>query len=320
MSMVGIPSLLHRIFIKDGRLHPLWRAGFYIVAYVVMTLIMQFAVLIPYMFYKVLTGVSPEAAGQEILGGPSPSLLGFVLAVLGLLGVLVLTYTFRRFLDRESFVSLGFRRHRWVLDTAFGFLLGGVFMAGVFFFEWGAGLLIVERTVWDSRSVTTLITTLLFFIIAGTNEEVVFRGYLIPNLQGGVGSVAAVIVSSLLFGIFHVLNPNVSLIAIVNIALAGVVYAYAYLLSRNLWLPIALHFSWNFFQGAVFSMPVSGLVVRGLLETSPQPGADLITGGVFGPEAGLSGFVALILTCTCLWFWSLAGSYADNPASGEDMR
>jgi membrane protease YdiL (CAAX protease family) len=323
MSATGISYLLRRIFIKDERLHPLWRAAFYIIAYVVVTLIAQLAVLVPYMLYQILTGVSSAAVEQALLGGPSPSSLEFVLAMLEFLVVLVLTYLFRHFLDREGFASMGFRHHRWALDTAFGFLLGFVLMAGIFFAEWGSGLLTIERATWDAESVTTVVgnltLSLLFFIVAGTNEEIVFRGYLIPNLRQGIGTVAAVILSSLVFGVFHALNPNVSLIAILNIALAGVVFAYAYLLSGNLWLPIAFHFSWNFFQGSVFSLPVSGIVVKGLLITHPRSGADLITGGIFGPEAGLSGFAAMAAACVFLWLWARAIAYADGPASAEDV-
>ncbi|MCD6554516.1 MAG: CPBP family intramembrane metalloprotease [Anaerolineae bacterium] len=318
MSMMGIRHLLRRIFIKDEKLHPLWRASFYVIAYVVVTLSIQLAVLTAYMFYQLLMGMSPAEVEQTLLGGPSPSALEFVLLILEFAVVLGLTYVFRHFLDRESFASLGFRRHRWVLDAVFGLLLGFVLMAGIFFAEWGAGLLTIERTVWDADSVATAVSnlalSLLFFIIAGTHEEIVFRGYLIPNLREGIGVVAAVIVSSLVFGVFHALNPNVSLVALLNIALAGVVFAYAYLLSGNLWLPIAFHFSWNFFQGAVFSLPVSGIMVRGILVTHPRPGADLITGGAFGPEGGLSGFAAMAVACIFLWLWSRAIASADSPA------
>ncbi|MBC7250885.1 MAG: CPBP family intramembrane metalloprotease [Anaerolineae bacterium] len=301
-------QVLHRIFIKDRRLHPLWRASFYLSAYVLVTLVVQIAALSLYMLYSLSKGVTPLAVGQAILGGPSPTWLELVLTGLGFLVVLVLTYLFRRFLDGKDFVTLGFRRQRLLLDTAFGLALGFVLMAGIFFVEWGLGLLAVEHQVWDERAIIKAVgdvsLALLFFAIAGANEEIVFRGYVLPNLTEGMGRVAAVIVSSLVFGVFHVWNPNVSFIAIVNISLAGVVFAYAYLLSGNLWLPMALHFSWNFFQGAVFSLPVSGIVVRGLLETHPRPGADWITGGAFGPEAGLSGLVALLLAGVFLWLWS----------------
>ncbi len=301
-------QVLHRIFIKDRRLHPLWRASFYLIAYVLVTLVVQVAALSLYMLYSLLKGAAPLAVGQAILGGPSPTWPELVLTGLGFLVVLALTYLFRRFLDGKDFVTLGFRRQRLFLDTAFGLMLGCVLMAGIFFVEWGLGLLTVERRIWDAGAVIKAVgdvsLSLLFFAIAGANEEIVFRGYVLPTLAEGMGRGAAVVVSSVVFSIFHVLNPNVSLVAIVNISLAGVVFAYAYWLSGNLWLPMALHFSWNFFQGAVFSLPVSGIVVRGLLQTHPRPGAEWITGGVFGPEAGLSGSLALILACAFLWVWS----------------
>lgn len=311
MSIPGFRPLLLRVFTRDGRLHPLWRVFFYLVTYVTANLVIQVSVVFPYFFYKLMIGASPADVGRALLGGPSPSLLEFFLTVLSFGAVLGITYLFRRFLDRASFVTLGFRRRRVKSDMVFGILLGFVLMAGLFFAEWGAGLLAVEHKRWDGAVAITAVynvsISLLFFIVAAANEEIVFRGYLIPNLEEEINKIAAVIVSSLVFGAFHVLNPHANLIAIINIALAGAVFAYAYLSSGNLWLPIAFHFAWNFFQGAVFSLPVSGLVMRGLLITHPRPGFDLITGGAFGPEAGLSGFIALVLACVCLRLWSRAG-------------
>lgn len=308
MSIPGFRPLLLRVFTKDGRLHPLWRAFFYLVVYVVVTLVIQISVVFTYFFYKLMLGVSPADVGRALLGGPSPSVVECVLIVLELLTALGVTYVFRRFLDRASWVSLGFRRRNLGSDIALGILLGFVLMAGIFFAEWGSGLLIIERAAWNVEPLVVIMGNLAislpFFIAVGVHEEVVFRGYLVSNLEEGMDRVAAVIMSSLVFGAFHVLNPHANLIAIINIALAGAVFAYAYLSSGNLWLPIAFHFSWNFFQGPVFSLPVSGLVMRGLLIIHPRPGFDLITGGAFGPEAGLSGFIALVLACVCLRLWS----------------
>ncbi|MCR4407970.1 MAG: CPBP family intramembrane metalloprotease [Anaerolineae bacterium] len=310
MSIPGFRRLLLRVFTKDGRLHPLWRACFYLMTYVAVTLVIQISVVFPYFFYKLILGASPTDIGRALLGGPSPSVVECVLIVLELLTALGITYLFRRFLDRASFVSLGFRRRNLGTDIAFGVLLGLVLMAGIFFAEWGSGLLIIERAAWNVEPLAVimgnLVISLPFFIAVAVHEEVVFRGYLVSNLAEGMDKVVAVMVSSLVFGAFHVLNPHASLIAIVNIALAGVVFAYAYLSSGNLWLPIAFHFSWNFFQGPVFSLPVSGIVMRSPLVIHPRPGFDLITGGAFGPEAGLSGFVALVLAWAGLGLWSRA--------------
>jgi len=100
------------------------------------------------------------------------------------------------------------------------------------------------------------------------------------------------------------LNPNFNLFAALNIALAGVAFCYAYLITGNLWLPLAFHFSWNFFQGPVFSFPVSGMISGGLLLTQVSQAGSAITGGAFGPEGGLTGLGAQLLGLLILWLWA----------------
>jgi MYXO-CTERM domain-containing protein len=86
--------------------------------------------------------------------------------------------------------------------------------------------------------------------------------------------------------------------------LAGLLFAVAYLLTRNLWLPIALHFSWNYFQGPVFGFPVSGLRFPSLLALEISSGALPFSGGSFGPEGGLTGTLATLLGLAILWLWA----------------
>ncbi len=91
----------------------------------------------------------------------------------------------------------------------------------------------------------------------------------------------------MLFGYLHLSNPNATLLGALGVALAGVLYAAGYMLTRNLWLVIGLHWSWNFFQGAIFGVPVSGQSLQGVPVSATIAGPELWTGGAFGPEAGL---------------------------------
>ena len=93
-------------------------------------------------------------------------------------------------------------------------------------------------------------------------------------------------VSAGLFALLHAFNPGFGITALVGLFLAGVLLAGAYLATRQLWLPMALHLSWNFSEGPLFGFPVSGLPAEGLLTITPH-GPDAVTGGAFGPEAGL---------------------------------
>lgn len=296
-------AFLKSIFVKEGRLHPLLRSIFYLVAYVLVTVAAQTAFLTAYIIYRVASGESPQ-----IMQGVSPMsflldnpFLLLLIEAIGLAALLALTYAFRRYIDRESFVSLGFvRRKGWLAEIGWGVALGFVLMALIFAVEWGGGLLEVQGFAWEVKPLGTISGLLgqylLFSIMVAVSEEMVFRGYLLANLRQWRGDVLAILLSSILFGVFHGLNPHATPLALAQLVLAGVVFSLAFLVTGNLWLPMAFHFSWNFFEGPIFSFPVSGLELGGLLRLKVSETAPLITGGPFGPEAGLVGLGALSLT------------------------
>ena len=134
-------------------------------------------------------------------------------------------------------------------------------------------------------------------------EELVFRGYIQTNLQEGAGLPVALTLSSVLFGLFHALNPNVTRLGLLNIALAGVALGYGYAATKNLWLPIAYHLAWNFVQGPILGLPVSGMRYGGLLTVIDRGARPLITGGAFGPEGGILGTLVLLTTLPIFWWW-----------------
>jgi hypothetical protein len=113
-------------------------------------------------------------------------------------------------------------------------------------------------------------------------------------LESGLNTFWGVLISSAIFGIMHLGNPNATWISAVGILLAGVFLAFGYLRTRQLWLPIGLHIGWNFFEGVVFGFPVSGLDSYRFTHITIN-GPEIWTGGPFGPEAGLVLIPALIL-------------------------
>ena len=309
-------SDLRRFFIKDNRLHPGWRVTLYFITTLVGMLLTQVPIALVYMTHLTLSGLSLEAALSEIERLPLALTLPLTIAELGV--IFLLTYLFRRFLDRQSFTSLGFARRRgWLWEIGFGVILGFVLMGSIFLVEWARGWLTVGNGVWRFQTLGPALLMLAgyftLFILAGASEEIIFRGYILQNLREWPGTILAVIVSSLLFGLVHGLNPNFNLFAALNIALAGVAFCYAYLITGNLWLPLAFHFSWNFFQGPVFSFPVSGVISGGLLSTQVSQAESVITGGAFGPEGGLTGLGAQLLGLLILWLWAKRRAVMDLP-------
>jgi membrane protease YdiL (CAAX protease family) len=279
----------------------------YLVCYPLGLLAVQTPVVILYGVYLLSQDVG-DVAGLLAAIQPDRLPLWFhlLLKVAELLMLLPLTFAFRRLLDGRDLVSLGFRRGRgWTLDLLLGLALGGGQMLLTFGVEWLGGWLsvgLLDRTALMQGLAAGATATVLFALVA-LSEELIFRGYLLVNLRDGIGPLAALLLSSWLFGAFHLLNPNSSLLALVNIALAGLALGYSWLITGNLWLPMAYHLSWNFFQGPVFSLPVSGVRYGGLLAVSDQGTAPLFTGAAFGPEGGLVGTLALLSAFPILWLW-----------------
>ena len=149
----------------------------------------------------------------------------------------------------------------------------------------------------SSRSI--LYTLVMFGIIPGVMEELLFRGILFRHLEDFGGSWFALALTSALFGVAHIFNPNATIFSSFAIAVeAGVLLGGAYMLTRSLWAPIGLHAAWNFTQGEVFDVPVSGIDGTGLVEAKLS-GPELLSGGAFGLEASVIALV--IATGAGIW-------------------
>lgn len=234
------------------------------------------AIVIFYVFAKVLAIAS---SGLVPIGFAEAELISGVaaLAALLLVGLVI---------ERRSLARIGFPGRRLLPDLGRGFLLGGILLTLVVGGMALAGWYRVLGLGGDNAAMIALAGLGLTALI-GIAEEVVARGILFRILEEWVGSWIALAISGLAFGLAHLANPNSSLWAGIAIALeAGVLFGAVYIFSRSLWLPIGLHWSWNFFEGWVYGTPVSGIDTAGLLH-SDTAGPTLWTGGAFGPEAGL---------------------------------
>ncbi len=197
----------------------------------------------------------------------------------------------RRFLDRRSFVSLGLKLQRLALvDIAVGIGITFVMMGLIFAAEWALGWLRLNGFAWTAETpgslILNLVTWLAVFIAVGWNEELMSRGYHLQTIASGMGLPWGLLISSAIFGMLHLANPNATWLSAAGILFAGLLLGFAYIRTGQLWLSIGLHIGWNFFEGVVFGFPVSGLDTYRLAQTTVQ-GPTLWTGGAFGPEAGL---------------------------------
>jgi CAAX protease family protein len=131
-------------------------------------------------------------------------------------------------------------------------------------------------------------------IVAAFMEELLFRGILFRFIEEFAGSWAALVVTSALFGLAHIFNANATWTSSIAIMVeAGMLLGGAYMLARNLWLPMGLHAAWNFTQGFIFDVPVSGNDMHGLVQAKLS-GPVLLSGGAFGLEASMIGVILSI--------------------------
>jgi membrane protease YdiL (CAAX protease family) len=150
----------------------------------------------------------------------------------------------------------------------------------------------------------TLAVSLLVFVFAAAAEEIVFRGYPLQTLTRANLAWLGVLLTSVPFAAVHLNNPHaVPGFTFVNTALAGVWLAVAYLRTRSLWLPLALHWSWNWAQASLLGFPVSGIerIAPAPLLQAINAGPDWLTGGAYGIEGGAACTVALLVSTLFIW-------------------
>lgn len=224
--------------------------------------------------------------------------LAYYSSLLLVICILIATIIMVKLFEKRPLHSVGLPVHRRIMrEISQGLIIGGVMMSIVFLTQYGAGWIELEwRELGYFDFFAVIAITLLFFILAGFGEELFFRGYPFQTLVESIKAPAAVIIMSVAFSAAHSMNPNVSMPALFNIFLAGIWLSIAYLKTRTLWFPAGLHVSWNFFQGTIYSYPVSGQLLEDKsLFISSITGPAILTGGEFGPEGSLITTVVLIL-------------------------
>lgn len=230
--------------------------------------------------------------------------------------VLLATWLCARALDHRPLDAFGLHvSPRWWADFGAGLAIGVVLMTGIFLFELEAGwLTIVDRNVGPpERSFwLALAEPLAAFVAVGFYEELLCRGYHLRNLAEGLhgkwlGQRTALLLATLgsasVFGLMHAGNDNATAISSFNVGVAGIMLGLGLLWTGELALPIGLHISWNFCQGNVFGFPVSGNPMSTRVFAVVQQGDPLLTGGAFGPEAGVVGLVAMVIGAGMIAAW-----------------
>lgn len=212
--------------------------------------------------------------------------LALLVSVLVALVFVAMYAAFVRLIERRPRID-EFAPRGWAGELGGGLLTGAVlFSAVVAVIALGGGYHIV-----GTRSVAVLVPVLALAIVSGVTEEIVFRGLFFRLIERWLGTWIALAASAAFFGLGHIANPHSSWLAATAIALeAGIMLAGIYLITRRLWAAIGVHAAWNFVQGGIFGIPVSGGAVDGVLRPRIS-GSDLLTGGAFGAEASLPAII-----------------------------
>lgn len=141
---------------------------------------------------------------------------------------------------------------------------------------------------------------LMTYFVVAVGEEIVFRGIMFRLLDSQFNVWVALLISAVVFGIAHIINPNATAVSTIGISLAsGVLFGLLFKYYRTLWVPIGIHWSWNFVQGTVTGSPVSGMVPDYSILNSVTSGPELLTGGSFGPEASI--ILMILGLVLCIW-------------------
>lgn len=233
---------------------------------------------------------------SALTSASSPATLAVAAATL--LATILSVWVMRRWFGGPALLDLGLRRRPgWLADSLIGLALGPVMFLAILLLLLALGWAAVSAGTIDGRSLLIAFGT---YVLVAFSEEILARGWILQVLLRGRGTRAAVIGSAGIFAVLHALNPAFGLTALLGLFAAGLLFAQAYLVTRQLWLPVALHLSWNFAQGPIFGFPVSGLTGSGLLAVQ-STGPDVVTGGAFGPEAGLVLLVGIAVAAGCLY-------------------
>lgn len=237
-----------------------------------------------------LSEAVPMIAARKVFGPHAAPVVKGVVEMLVALWLILSWKGYKRWLERapDKQLPLAGALPEWAGGLAFGFLLFSA-MTGVV-------ALLGGFAIAGVRGLGDLWPILGMAALSGVGEEMVFRGVMLRQLERLVGTWLALALTSAFFGAAHLGNEGATWFAALAIAMeAGILLGAAYLVTRRLWLAMGIHSAWNFTQGWVYSVPVSGgKAPEGLLITSRQ-GPEWLTGGAFGLEASAVAMVVATL-------------------------
>jgi hypothetical protein len=228
----------------------------------------------------------------------------------------LLLFLFAKFVQKRDFKSTGIVKKGALIETLIGFVLGFVVSGGAIL----GMILLGGYKVLNVNTSANLVYPLILFFFAAAVEEVIFRLFIFQTCEKRWGTVKALTITSVLFGLIHMINTVKS--ASVEQQLTGCIFLIfeagfllnaVFLINRRVWLPLGMHWAWNFFEGPIFGTIVSGQNFGASFLIAQVSGSFLVNGGPFGPEGSVPGLIVGI-GCGALatWFAVTRGAWRER--------
>jgi membrane protease YdiL (CAAX protease family) len=211
----------------------------------------------------------------------------------GALTILFAAYVMVRFVERRSFMTLGFAPVRFIRDFTLGLIIGIIWLMVSLVILWLFGWLTPQVT--GQLDTSTLFIAALAMLLNTVVQEVLARSYIFQTIQAQSNATWAIIVTSIIFVLYHAAGLQGNWLPAINVFCAGVLFGVAYYRTGNLWLPIAIHFAWNLLLGPILGLSVSGQDLSNKWHIFTLQGPPLFTGGVFGVEGSVVVSLSTIL-------------------------
>lgn len=214
----------------------------------------------------------------------------FIMSLSSLIGTVLIIWYFTKNEKGRKSITDGFGIKNRLIDIIMGLGIGILIMSLGYLI-----LILLDEIIFVNFrfELSGLLYTILIFVFVSIMEEILIRGYVLRNLMISFNKYIALILSSILFAIMHGFNPNIDLFSLINLFIAGLLLGITYIYTKNLWFPIALHFSWNFTQ-AILGFNVSGNKSFSIVEFSIEK-SNRLNGGDFGFEGSYLSIVFQVL-------------------------
>jgi len=312
------------MFIKNSRLFEMARLGRFPRHWTYPTGVLVYAEIIPViaafcLFPLLLAATLSGAISVDNLLNPSADAGLSLELIVSFAPIFFLVWGWLWLFERRKPWTIGLEGKGWfykyLRGLLFGLLLFGA-VVGVLALLGGIKIETDPAIPTGGAALSGVVLVLTGWLVQGAAEETLTRGFVLPVIGVRWGAAIGILLSSVLFASLHLLNPGINPLAMLNLALFGVFAALYALSEGGLWGVFAIHSAWNWAQGNLFGLPVSGMATGKTLLNLQATGPTWLTGGSFGPEGGLAVTAVLIAASTVI----VLVHFRQSPDSAEPLQ